>query len=185
MFTINGDGNCLFRALAHIVYGTQCCHLQMRKLLVEFVISNRQMFEPLIIAETFDQHIDRKACARVWGSHIELQAAASLFEMPVFLCTTSQSEDKHYKWMCYKPFTPEQLIYPPPQERPKTHDLLNHNLLNFATLVAVISIVCSPKTCNFHWFHPNYISNIHITTLLYVNWLFIYTCIYTAVTAHP
>lgn len=126
MFRINGDGNCLFRSLAHIVYGTQCCHLQMRKLLVEFVKSNRQMFEPLIIAETFDQHIDRMACARVWGSHIELQAAASLFEMPVFLCTTSQSEHQEYKWMCYKPFSPEKLTYPPLQERPKTLDLLSH-----------------------------------------------------------
>lgn len=81
--------------MAHIVYGTELAHLQMRKLLVEFVKSNRKMFEPLVITETFDKHIERMTCARVWGSHIELQAAASLFEMPVFISTTglgSQSE---------------------------------------------------------------------------------------------
>ena len=126
MFKISGDGNCLFRSLAHIVYGTEHGHLQMRKLLVEFVKSNRQMFEPLIIGETFDQHTERMACARLWGSHIELQAAASLFEMPVFLCTTSRSEYQVYKWTCYKPFPPEKLIFPPPQERPKTLHLLSH-----------------------------------------------------------
>ena len=60
----------------------------MRKLLVEFVKSNRQMFEPLVIRETFDKHIERMTCARLWGSHIELQAAASLFEMQVFIRTT-------------------------------------------------------------------------------------------------
>ena len=48
--------------------------------------NNRQMFEPLIIQGTFNEHTDQMACARVWGSHIELQAAASLLEMPVFLC---------------------------------------------------------------------------------------------------
>ena len=61
-----------------------------------------------------------------WGSHIELQAAASLFEMPVFISTTglgSQSE-QGYKWTCYNPFPPEKLMFP--QERPKTLDLLSH-----------------------------------------------------------
>ena len=60
----------------------------MRKLLAEFVKSNRQMFELLVITETFDKHIARMTCARVWGSHIELQAAVSLFEMLVFICAT-------------------------------------------------------------------------------------------------
>ena len=95
---------------------------------VEFVKSNRKMFEPLVITETFDKHIERMTCAQVWGSHIELQAAASLFEMPVFISTTglgSQSE-QGYKWTCYNPFPPEKLMFPPPQERPKTLDLLSH-----------------------------------------------------------
>ena len=127
MFRNNGDGNCLFRSLAHIVYGTQWCHLQKESCWWrEFFKSNRKMFEQLIIAETCDQHINRMACARMWGSHIEFQAAASLLEMPVFLCTTSQSEHQVYTWMYYEPFSPENLIYPPPpQKRPKTLNLLS------------------------------------------------------------
>ena len=151
----------------------------MRKLLVEFVKRNRQMFEPLITAETFDQHINQMACAGVWGSHIELQAAASLFQaaaslfqMPVFLCTSSQPE-QDYKWICYNPFSSEKLISPPLQERPKTPDLLNHIELCHTGSLSI---------WNFHSFHTSYISNIHITTIFYVNWLFIYTCIYTV---HP
>jgi len=92
MFKINGDGNCFFHLLAHIVYGTVPDHFQMRKLFVEFQVkSNGQMFEPMITQGTFVEHIDQMACASVWSSHIELQAAASIFEMPIFLCTTSQS----------------------------------------------------------------------------------------------
>jgi len=76
------------------------------------------MFEPLINRGTFDEHIDRMACARVWGSHIELQTATSLFKMPVFLCTctTSQSGHQGYKWNFYKPFPPGTLVHPTPQE---------------------------------------------------------------------
>ena len=90
--------------------------------------SNRQMFKPLIIRGTFDGHIDQMACARVQGSRIELQAAVSLFEMPVFLCecTTSQPGHQGYKWNFYKPFPPGKLA--------------------FATLVAVILTVSSPMT---------------------------------------
>ena len=58
------------------------------------------------------------------SEHFELQAAASLFEMPVFICTTgnaSQSE-QGYKWTV----PPGKLTFPPPQERPKTLDLLSH-----------------------------------------------------------
>ena len=166
-FKTDGDGNCLFRSLAHIVYSTELGHLQMRKLLVVFVKSNRQMFEPLIIPRTFDEHIDRMACARVWGSHIELQAAVSLFEMPVFLCTctTSQSGHEGYKWNFYKPFPPGKLVHPPHQE-------LSHIEL------------CHTGGCHFdcvlsnnlkfslnQWLNQNYMSNIYITTLLYnTNW---------------
>ena len=160
MFKINGDGNCLFRSLAHIVYGTELGHVQMRKLLVGFVKSNRQMFEPLIIRGTFDEHIDRMTCARVWGSHIELQAAASLFEMPVFVCTTSQSG---YKWNCYKPFPPGKLVYPPPQERPNTLDLLSHIEL------------CHTGGCHFDCVLSNDLKFSLIEPKLHVQHLYHYT----------
>ena len=78
-----------------------------KKAVDEIVKSYRLMFELLIKAELFDHLIDQMARARVWGSHIKLQAAASLFQMPVFLYTTSQSEHQQYKRMCYKPLSPE------------------------------------------------------------------------------
>ena len=122
LFKISGDGNCLFQSLAHIGHGTEHGYLQMRTLLVTFIKSNIKAFEPLIIGATFDQHIDQMANARVWGSHVELQAAASLFNMPVFLCTTSHSANHEYKWICYKLFPSEELTHPAPQDRPSNLD---------------------------------------------------------------
>ena len=62
------------------------------------------------------------------SKHIEIQAAASLFEMLVFICTTgnaSQSE-QGYTNASYNSFSPRKLTFPPPQERSKTLDLLSH-----------------------------------------------------------
>jgi len=64
------------------------------------------MYEPLIIPE----HTDWMACTRVWGSHIELQAASSFFKMPVFLCNTSQSGHQGQSGTAYKLFTPGKLV---------------------------------------------------------------------------
>ena len=109
---------------------------------------------------SFQEHTDWMACTRVWGSHIELQAASSFFEMPVFLCNTSQSGHQGYKWNCYKLFTPVKktsgnktmkLVYPPPQEKLKTLDLLCHTgVYHFAchsndlkfSLITCISLHC-------------------------------------------
>ena len=43
--------------------------------------------------------------------------------LPMGLLHPSQSE-QGYKWTCYNPFPPGKLKFPPPQERPRTLDLL-------------------------------------------------------------
>ena len=87
----------------YIVYGSELGHLKMRKLFSK--ATGRWMNH-----WSFQEHTDWIACTRVWGSHIELQAASSLFEMPVFLCNTSQCGHQGYKWNCYKPFTLGNLV---------------------------------------------------------------------------
>ena len=41
MKVILGDGNCLFRAVAHIIYGTEESHATVRRILVTFVSKNK------------------------------------------------------------------------------------------------------------------------------------------------
>ena len=61
------------------------------------------------------------ACARVWSSHIELQAAASLFEVaasfPVYYLTIWASRVQVELLQTI----PTKEINPPPQERPNSH----------------------------------------------------------------
>ena len=96
------------------------------------------MFELLIIRGSFDEHKDWKACARVWSSHIELQAAASLFQVaasfPVYYLTiwASRVQVKLLQTI------PTKEINPPPQERTNSH----------IELEAVTFTVCSALLCN-------------------------------------
>jgi len=61
---INGDGNCLFRALADQLYGDSGdrYHMDLRSNTVEYMRRNREDFEPFFDPEyegvTFDRHLD-------------------------------------------------------------------------------------------------------------------------------
>ena len=70
-------GRCKADNIWYFVYGTELGHLQMRKLLS---IATGRCMNHWSFQNT---QIGWLACARVWGSHFELQAAASLFEMPM------------------------------------------------------------------------------------------------------
>ena len=83
-------GRCKADNIWYFVYGTELGHLQMRKLLS--IATGRCMNH-----WSFQEHTDWMAYTRVGGSHFELQAASSFFEMPVFICNTSQSGYQGYK----------------------------------------------------------------------------------------
>ena len=46
--TIEGDGNCLFRALAYTIYKTQDMHIKMREMLASFLLKNKLEFQPFL-----------------------------------------------------------------------------------------------------------------------------------------
>ena len=76
-----GDGNCLFRALTFILYGSETVHEKMRQLLVQFMQLNRG---PYIESDIdIDTYLVRMRHNRVWGT-AELLDAASLLQIPLF-----------------------------------------------------------------------------------------------------
>ena len=46
--SIMGDGNCLFHALAYIIYGEEVVHEKMRELLANFISQNCEHMQPYI-----------------------------------------------------------------------------------------------------------------------------------------
>lgn len=110
---ICGDGNCLFRSLAYIANGSQDDHEKMRSLLVNFALKNSTLFQPLVMSNSssLEEHAKKMMQLHTWGTQLELQAAASLFQKKLYLFT-QLSSSVQYDWIQYEPHPPHQLVLP-------------------------------------------------------------------------
>ena len=98
---IEGDGNCLYRAISKILFGEQKYHSQVRTLLADFVEGNTWLFKNHFIGEAGTAYCKRIRKSGQWGSQIELIAVATILQVPVFLF--SQQEEGSRKWIRYEP----------------------------------------------------------------------------------
>uniref|UniRef100_A0A6B2L958 ubiquitinyl hydrolase 1 n=1 Tax=Arcella intermedia TaxID=1963864 RepID=A0A6B2L958_9EUKA len=83
------DGNCLFRAVAHQVYGDEEMHDVVRKNCMDYMDKERNHFSQFVV-EDFTEYIKRKRQDTVYGNHLELQAIAELYNRPILIYTTSE-----------------------------------------------------------------------------------------------
>lgn len=79
---IRPDGNCLFRALAVHVHGTEEAHAIVREDVIDFLDEEREWFSQFV-AEDFGRYLQRKRRNGCYGNHLELQAAAELYCRPL------------------------------------------------------------------------------------------------------
>jgi len=57
-------------------------------------------------------HLKKMGKPFVWGTHIELKAAASYFQIPLYFCEKSPKTEC-YEWHCFSPIcSAEKLNYP-------------------------------------------------------------------------
>ena len=109
--SITRNGNCLFRALAFILCGSEGDHKKMTLLLVKFLEQNTQLFQPLLMADhSLQDHIRRMHRLKEWGTQVELQAAASLFQKELYVFTQLPASTQ-YDWIQYEPHSPDKLNF--------------------------------------------------------------------------
>ena len=101
---IIGDGNCFFRALSYFLYGTQDHHLKVRNDIVQFISNHRTHFSALVInpqgEETIEHHIQNMKKPTFWASQVEIQAAADLYGVPLYIYTQTPDKTTYY-WLHY------------------------------------------------------------------------------------
>lgn len=101
-----GDGNCLFRALSIQLTGTQDYQLQLRKVIVAFESSEKLVFRGLhetINRTRFDDHLRSICKTAVWGTNLEIIAAATLFALDVYVATDGYKPGTAV-WLKYTPY---------------------------------------------------------------------------------
>ena len=65
-------------------------------------------------------------CLGKWGTQVELQAAASLVQVPVYVLTKGATEEAQYNWIMYKPHLTTQLTFPDESLHFLFDDVLGH-----------------------------------------------------------
>ena len=103
------DGNCLFRCVAFHTLGDEDQHDAIRTLLLRFERLNKTVFESRFIpadnqqrSTSFEQHLRHQLRSGTWGTQVELMAAATLFQVPIYCCYTSLCGSK-YHWEAMNP----------------------------------------------------------------------------------
>nr|GEW14898.1 OTU domain-containing protein 3 isoform X1 [Tanacetum cinerariifolium] len=74
---VTADGNCFFRSLADQLDGDEDKHEKYRKMVVQYIMKNRENFEPFIEDEVpFDEYCQSMEKDGTWAGNMELQAAS-------------------------------------------------------------------------------------------------------------
>ncbi|XP_050437963.1 uncharacterized protein LOC126844131 isoform X1 [Adelges cooleyi] len=114
--TIAGDGNCLFRSLSYWVTGSEVHHRKMRKLIVDFMKTNKRIKKYFNGPTKRDRYLSETMMAKggQWGTENEVIATAMLLKTSIYVFATHLR-----KWILYnkdienqnKPGEDEMCIY--------------------------------------------------------------------------
>ena len=81
---VSGDGNCLFRSVAHQVYGDDVHHGIVRRKCMDYMDAEHAFFEPYIEGDSaaFRRYVAAKRRDGAWGDEPEVQALCELYDRP-------------------------------------------------------------------------------------------------------
>ena len=123
---MKADGNCMFRALSFYFFGSENPHSKLRLLLVKFIALNSGCFSALVFTGSLNEHIASMKYSGKWGTQVELQAAASLAQIPIYVLTKGSTEVAEYKLIMYKPHLIANLKFPDQDLHFLFDNILNH-----------------------------------------------------------
>jgi len=78
------DGNCMYRAVAHQIYGNPEKYDLIKKNCCDYMEKERDHFSQFV-TEDFKEYIKRKRLDTTYGNHLELQAIAEIFNRPILI----------------------------------------------------------------------------------------------------
>ena len=100
---ILGDGNCFFRALAHVVTGSQEDHYELRVITTSYMQHNAEDLSCYLEAnDCMEDYLVRSdmQSPSVWATEQEIFAAAYMLATPIFVFSKC---GHRYKWLQFSP----------------------------------------------------------------------------------
>jgi hypothetical protein len=80
----NKDGNCMFRAFASVVLGTQSRHGEIRKLCYDYMDEHRDLFSPFLTVDIANYISDQRQLGK-WGDELEIKALCLALKVNVII----------------------------------------------------------------------------------------------------
>lgn len=99
---IHGDGNCFFRALSKIIYGSESCHEEIRQAVVDIMEKYPKEFEQFIDTGSTHEHIINMRKLGTWGTQAEIYGAATLLQRDVYVLSPDHTGE-NYRWLLFSP----------------------------------------------------------------------------------
>jgi len=95
IIVVSGDGNCLFRAVAHQVYGDESLHSVIRAKVIEYLAVERNYFFEYV-DENYELYLDRMKLDGTWGGNVEIQAMCEIYGRPIEIFAYSATPMRTY-----------------------------------------------------------------------------------------
>ena len=90
IYPILGDGNCLFRALSQLLFEKEDYHQQIRKVLIEILILNSEVFSKYCTDSSLDEHVAHMKYETIWGTDIEIQSCCCILPSTPDICVYTE-----------------------------------------------------------------------------------------------
>jgi len=143
---IQGDGNCLYRAISDQVYGNENFFESLKAKCLDYLELERDFFGQFIEGgvEKFDDYIKMKKVEGVWGDDIEIQAMSEIYNRPVEIYSYSSVPIKtfHENSLSYARYDREFNTLPPIR-------LSYHGKAHYNSIVSVDNNVFKLSLLNF------------------------------------
>lgn len=98
---IRGDGNCFFRALSKVIYGTESCHRDLRQAVVDLLETYPKEFEQFI-DDSVGEHIKSMRKPGTWATQAEIYITATLLQRDIYVLSPDHTGDV-YRWLLFSP----------------------------------------------------------------------------------
>lgn len=88
---VEGDGNCLFRAISHQLYLTEDNHEVLRRKCVEHLMAHKHRFS-LFCADDYDEHVREMAKSCSWGDELEIRALEEILDRHITIYSSEATK---------------------------------------------------------------------------------------------
>ncbi|XP_076098963.1 uncharacterized protein LOC143068633 [Mytilus galloprovincialis] len=112
--SVQGDGNCFFRAISMCIIGSEHEHIRVRELITKHVGENPELYRTFLLSRGgMNQYLTSMRRPREWATDVEILAAATLLKTVIevyFPCRIKGNVE--FRWQTFKPLTHQEITYP-------------------------------------------------------------------------